>query len=96
MNGELDRRVLSRGQGSPETDVALIAAEFHAGFEKIELIDRPAVSIFGSARVDEDAASYRFARETAVLFAKAGFAVVTGGGRNRRARLPRLRQRDRL
>ena len=58
----------------------LIAAEFHAGFEKIELIDRPAVSIFGSARVGEDAASYRFARETAGLFAKAGFAVVTGGG----------------
>ena len=80
MNGELDRRVLSRGHGTPETDVALIAAEFHAGFEKIELIDRPAVSIFGSARVNEDAASYRFARETAGLFAKAGFAVVTGGG----------------
>ena len=41
MNGELDRRVLSRGHGTLETDVALIAAEFHAGFEKIELIDRP-------------------------------------------------------
>ena len=80
MNGELDRRVLSRGHGTPETDVALIAAEFHAGFEKIDLIDRPAVSIFGSARVGEDAASYRFARETAGLFAEAGFAVVTGGG----------------
>ena len=80
MNGELDRRVLSRGHGTLETDVALIAAEFHAGFEKIELIDRPAVSIFGSARVGEDAPSYRFARETAGLFAKAGFAVVTGGG----------------
>jgi len=80
VNGELDRRVLSRGHGTPETDVALIAAEFHAGFEKIELIDRPAVSIFGSARVGEDAASYRFARETARLFAQAGFAVVTGGG----------------
>jgi len=80
VNGELDRRVLSRGHGTLETDVALIAAEFHAGFEKIELIDRPAVSIFGSARVGEDAPSYRFARETAGLFAKAGFAVVTGGG----------------
>ena len=80
MNGELDRRVLSRGHGTLETDVALIAAEFHAGFEKIELIDRPAVSIFGSARVGEDAPSYRFARETAGLFARAGFAVVTGGG----------------
>ena len=80
MSGELDRRVLRRGHGTLETDVALIAAEFHAGFEKIDLIDRPAVSIFGSARVGEDAPSYRFARETAGLFAKAGFAVVTGGG----------------
>jgi len=62
VNGELDRRVLSRGHGTPETDVALIAAEFHAGFEKIDLIDRPAVSIFGSARVGEDAASYLCAR----------------------------------
>ena len=38
------------------------------------------MSIFGSARVGEDSRPYRFARETAGLFAKAGFAVVTGGG----------------
>ena len=43
-------------------------------------IDRPAVSIFGSARVGEDSEPYRLARETARLFAEAGFAVVTGGG----------------
>jgi uncharacterized protein (TIGR00730 family) len=43
-------------------------------------IDRPAVSIFGSARVGEGSEPYDTARETARLFAERGFAVVTGGG----------------
>ena len=59
---------------------ALIADEFFAGFEAVERIDRPAVSIFGSARVSEDSTPYRIARETARAFAEAGWAVVTGGG----------------
>ena len=78
--GELDRRLLRRRDGTIASDVALIAAEFLAGFEKVAEIDRPAVSIFGSARVYEGTPAYRMARETAGLFAKAGFAVVTGGG----------------
>jgi uncharacterized protein (TIGR00730 family) len=76
----LPRRIFRRSQEPLAADVSLIASEFLAGFQLIQKIDRPAVSIFGSARVGEDAASYRFARETAGLFAKAGFAVVTGGG----------------
>jgi hypothetical protein len=79
-NGELDRRLLRRRDGEIASDVALIASEFLAGFEKVEEIDRPAVSIFGSARVNENTFAYRLARETAGLFAEAGFAVVTGGG----------------
>jgi uncharacterized protein (TIGR00730 family) len=59
---------------------ALIADEFFEGFQAVERIDRPAVSIFGSARVSEDSAPYRIARETARAFAEAGWAVVTGGG----------------
>ena len=81
MNGgELDRRLLRRRHEALASDVSLIAAEFLAGFQKVQEIDRPAVSIFGSARVGEQAAAYHTARETAVLFARAGFAVVTGGG----------------
>jgi len=60
--------------------VSLIASEFLAGFQDIQRIDRPAVTIFGSARVKEGSATYRAARETARLFAEAGLAVVTGGG----------------
>ena len=57
-----------------------IADEFFHGFETVEKIDRPAVSFFGSARSEEGSAAYEAARATAGLFAKAGWAVVTGGG----------------
>jgi uncharacterized protein (TIGR00730 family) len=75
-----DRRMLERTHEDLANDVAIIAAEFLGGFQKVLEIDRPAVSIFGSARVPEESAPYREARATAKLFAEAGFAVVTGGG----------------
>jgi uncharacterized protein (TIGR00730 family) len=75
-----DRRVLERTHADLQNDVALIAAEFLGGFQKVLEIDRPAVSIFGSARVPEGSRPYECARETARRFGEAGFAVVTGGG----------------
>jgi uncharacterized protein (TIGR00730 family) len=57
-----------------------IGEEFLKGFETVERIDRPAVSIFGSARVHEGSFAYDEARATGRLFAEAGWAVVTGGG----------------
>jgi uncharacterized protein (TIGR00730 family) len=75
-----DRRVLDRHEGDLEEHVARIASEFLAGFEAVEQIGRPGVTIFGSARVREDHPAYRLAREAGRLFAEAGFAVVTGGG----------------
>jgi len=57
-----------------------IGREFLLGFEAVEQIDRPAVTCFGSARVKEGSLPYELARETARLFAEAGWAVVTGGG----------------
>jgi uncharacterized protein (TIGR00730 family) len=75
-----DRRVLDRRDGDLEEHVASIAAEFLQGFQAVERIGRPGVTIFGSARVGEDHEAYRLARETGRLFAEAGFAVVTGGG----------------
>lgn len=62
------------------SDVALIASEFLAGFQTVQRIDRPAVSIFGSARIGEHDPVYAAARDTAGRFARAGLAVVTGGG----------------
>jgi uncharacterized protein (TIGR00730 family) len=75
-----DRRLLDRRDGALEEHVARIAAEFLQGFEAVERIGRPGVTIFGSARVHEDHEAYRLARQTGRLFAEAGFAVVTGGG----------------
>jgi len=75
-----DRRLLERRDGDLAGHVARIADEFREGFEAVERIGRPAVSIFGSARVREDHPAYREAREVARRLAEAGFAIATGGG----------------
>ena len=77
-----DRRMLSSQETASdlERDVATIAQEFREGFEAVDKIDRPAVTIFGSARVLEDDPAYKNARAVAALFAERGWAVVTGGG----------------
>ena len=77
-----DRRILSADEQAADLEqhVAMIAAEFREGFEAVDRIDRPAVTIFGSARVRRDDPAYTNARETARRFAERGWAVVTGGG----------------
>jgi uncharacterized protein (TIGR00730 family) len=75
-----DRELLRRSHPTLGNDVSLIASEFLAGFQLVQQIDRPAVTIFGSARVAETTRTYEAARTTARLFAEAGLAVVTGGG----------------
>ncbi len=77
-----DQRILSSDETAADLErhVAMIAQEFRAGFEAVDKIDRPAVTIFGSARVRADDPAYTHARETARRFADRGWAVVTGGG----------------
>jgi uncharacterized protein (TIGR00730 family) len=78
-----DRRLLEaheEGLDELRRHTALIADEFYEGFAAVDRIDRPAVSMFGSARVHEGSPAYEIARTTAHLFADAGWAVVTGGG----------------
>jgi len=79
-DGGLDRRILDRTHETLVSDVSLIAAEFLAGFQTVRRIDRPAVSVFGSARVSEETRTYESALAAGRAFAKVGFAVVTGGG----------------
>ncbi|MDX6510865.1 MAG: hypothetical protein QOE36_369 [Gaiellaceae bacterium] len=76
-----DRRILERHSAIDFARQARkIAKEFEDGFELVAEIDRPAVSIFGSARVREGSEPYEAARVVASSFAEAGWAVVTGGG----------------
>lgn len=66
--------------GQIARQVQEIEDEFRTGFETVARIDRPAVSIFGSARIGDDDPVYRSATATGRAFAKRGWAVVTGGG----------------
>ncbi len=75
-----DRRVLEHERGDLEAHVAMIAEEFRKGFEAVDSIPRPAVTVFGSARIRPGHADYERAHECGRLLAKAGFAVITGGG----------------
>ncbi|MFN2455230.1 MAG: TIGR00730 family Rossman fold protein [Pyrinomonadaceae bacterium] len=56
-----------------------IMGEFVEGFDDLATITR-GVTIFGSARTPAGHTQYKEAQETAELLAKAGFAVITGGG----------------
>jgi hypothetical protein len=75
-----DRRILEADEGAERLHVKRIADEFLKGFLTVAGISKPAVTIFGSARVREEHPAYRAAVETGRLFAQAGFTVVTGGG----------------
>ena len=75
-----DQKILDEGTSPIDASVAKIAAEFRAGFQKVDLIDRPAVALFGSARVHEGSKPYEEARAVGRRFGAAGWAVVTGGG----------------
>jgi uncharacterized protein (TIGR00730 family) len=77
-----DRRILSSEEKAEDLEhhVALIAQEFRDGFEAVDRIDRPAVTIFGSARIREGTPVYDDARAAGRRFAELGWAVITGGG----------------
>jgi len=56
-----------------------VMAEFVEGFDELASVG-PAVSFFGSSRAKPQQRYYKLAQETASEIAKAGFAVITGGG----------------
>jgi uncharacterized protein (TIGR00730 family) len=75
-----DKRILERVDPDIERHVEMVADEFRAGFAVVDSLDRPAITIFGSARTPESDPAYAQARELGRLAVEAGFAVVTGGG----------------
>jgi uncharacterized protein (TIGR00730 family) len=75
-----DKQLFSSTDRALPEKLLSIAEEFQAGFAAVERIDRPAVSIFGSARLGEDTLAYQAARAVGRHFAERGWAVITGGG----------------
>jgi uncharacterized protein (TIGR00730 family) len=56
-----------------------IMSEFVEGFEELSDITR-AVSVFGSSRVKPQSPYYKLAEKSARVFARAGYAIITGAG----------------
>ena len=77
---DADRAILERVDTDLDRHVAGIAEEFRAGFEAVDAIGGPAVTVYGSARISDGDPAYERAREIGRRLAEAGFAVVTGGG----------------
>lgn len=57
-----------------------ILFEFVKGFRALHFVG-PCVTVFGSARFDEDHEYYKLTRNVASEIAKLGFTIMTGGGR---------------
>lgn len=68
-----------RGRGEDVESAVRVFLEFLRGLELLE-IDRPVVTVFGSARTREGDPQYDLARNLGARLAENGFAVMTGAG----------------
>lgn len=87
MSNEDDKRIKfafkQKGWNETKTNdswaIFKIMAEFVEGFEMLSKI-KPCVSVFGSARFNEDHPSYKMAEDIAYELSRNGYGVITGGG----------------
>jgi uncharacterized protein (TIGR00730 family) len=79
--GDAEHQFLSASRTPAEEKKRLdrIMREFEMGFKRLHKLG-PAVTVFGSARFKEGTPQYALGVETGRELAKAGFAVLTGGG----------------
>ena len=68
-----------RDRGEDLESAVRVFLEFLRGMELLD-IDRPVVTVFGSARIAEGSRYYEMAREMGRRLAESGFAVMTGAG----------------
>ncbi len=68
-----------RGHSENVDSAVRIFLEFLRGFESLRL-DRPSVTVFGSARFSEGHQYYELARQMGHVLADEGFCTMTGGG----------------
>lgn len=77
-----DDRYLLAGPHSRTRDLITlwrVVADFLRGFRALHFVG-PCVTVFGSARLDEESPYYAIAREVGSEIARLGFTVMTGGG----------------
>jgi len=79
LSGASEGKMIEDLKSSETWRVFRIQSELVEGFETLYGLG-PAVSIFGSARLDESSPYYRQAMELGKMLADAGFSVITGGG----------------
>ena len=75
----IDPQAMYSTNGQEAWRVLGIMAEFAIATERLRGV-RPAVSMFGSARIGSDHPYYRKAERIARLLSDAGFSVISGGG----------------
>ncbi len=78
----LDEQTFLEGPHSRKWELAFllrVAAEFIRGLRALHFVG-PCVSVFGSARIEEEHPFYALAREVGRALAGLGFTVMTGGG----------------
>lgn len=79
---QLVDRALLRGPNSRLKELRLLFAvlrDFIRGFRALHFVG-PCITVFGSARFQEDHPYYKLARELGGAIARMGFTVMTGGG----------------
>jgi hypothetical protein len=82
FTSQLVDRVLLRGPNPRRREFSLlmgVVRDFLKGFRTLHFVG-PCVTVFGSARFNEDHRYYRLAREMGAAISKMGFTVLTGGG----------------
>jgi len=82
FSSQLLDRVLLRGPNPRRREFSLlmgVVRDFLKGFRTLHFVG-PCVTVFGSARFNEDHKYYRLAREVGAAISKMGFTVLTGGG----------------
>ncbi len=75
-------RILLEGPRSRTSEllrVIRILREFIRGFRQLHFLG-PCITVFGSARFEEEHRYYQLAREVGAMAARIGFTVMTGGG----------------
>jgi hypothetical protein len=75
----IDPQALYTSNGQEAWRVLGIMAEFQTATDRLRGV-RPAVSMFGSARIKQDHPYYTLAQRIARQLSDAGFAVISGGG----------------